>query len=106
MTRLDNSYTVFQHKSFIKIASKNLGPQLIKILHKKIELLAQDPYIPGLNTKQVTVSDQKLRALNVDAVFEFRINMSFRCVFYVREADKIMILVYCGNHEAVRKHLK
>lgn len=102
----DKSYSVQALPAIEKTIRKNLTPDLKRIFDKKVENLAADPSWPSLNTKPLHVSEQSLKQLGVDEVYEFRINMSYRCVFYLIHAEKLMILAYVGNHEQVARKYK
>lgn len=101
--RPDNSYSIATHEKFQKALGKNLPGNLRKIFNRKIEYLAANPRHPSLNTKPYLVSRAKLKELGVDEVWEFYINMSFRCVFYLIHGEKLMILAYVGDHDKVKK---
>lgn len=94
-------YTILESVDFEKVVKKNLTPQLIKILDRKIKYLAENPRHPSLNTKKLTVSQSTLTRVGADEVWEFRINMSFRCVYYVIHAKRQLILALAGNHQTV-----
>ncbi|HBL51658.1 MAG: hypothetical protein A2694_02950 [Candidatus Blackburnbacteria bacterium RIFCSPHIGHO2_01_FULL_40_17] len=98
----DSSYEIFIDKKLPKIIKRNLPQNLKKVLDRKLKYLATNPNHPSLNTKSYDVSKQTLGRLEVDAIFEFYINMSFRCVFYVRQKEKRLIIAFVGNHEAVK----
>ncbi|KKU43906.1 MAG: hypothetical protein UX60_C0014G0005 [Berkelbacteria bacterium GW2011_GWA2_46_7] len=104
--RPDSSYVVVIHKKFQKTLEKNLPTDLKKVFNRKLEYLAANPLHPSLNTKQYSVSRAKLRELEVDEVWEFYINMSFRCVFYLVHEEKLMILAYVGDHTEVKNRYK
>jgi mRNA-degrading endonuclease RelE of RelBE toxin-antitoxin system len=98
---LDSSYKVLADKRFNKFVRKKLPSNLKAALDKKIEFLSKNPFYNSLNTKKLQVSVQKLKELEVDEVYEFYINMGFRCVFYVVNTTKTIILAKVGNHEDV-----
>lgn len=102
----DGSYKVLVDKKFKKIIRKKLPSHLIKVLNKKIEYLRTNPKHPSLNTKALHVSESWCRQKGIDDVFEFRISMSFRCVFYVIHEQREIILVSVGNHEDIRNYTK
>lgn len=102
----DSSYSVVAHPKLQKSIRKNLPPDLKKIFDRKVNYLAENPEHPSLNTKQFNVSRVKLKELEVDEVWEFRINMSFRCIFYLDYANRLMILAYVGDHTEVRNRYK
>ncbi|MBD3365930.1 hypothetical protein GF360_01150 [candidate division WWE3 bacterium] len=99
---LDEAYTILVSRKFNKYVKKKLPRSLKKALDRKVKFLAQNPYHTSLNTKKLKVSRRRLRDLEVDHVYEFRINMGFRCVFYVRNKTKTIILARVGNHGDVR----
>ncbi len=99
--RLDNSYKVKVDPGFNKYVKKKLPKELKRALDQKIAFLAENPYHNSLNTECLSVSEKKLRELCVDQVYEFRVNMGFRCVFYVRHEQKIIILARVGNHDDI-----
>lgn len=104
--RFDEQYSVKATKDFDKIVRKKLTSQLKKALDQKIKLFSKQLNYPSLNTKKLNVSQRFLKSQNIDEVWEFRINMGFRCIFYVMENEKIIVLVFVGNHEDVKKFLK
>ncbi|MBP9702082.1 hypothetical protein KBD69_00195 [Candidatus Woesebacteria bacterium] len=99
---LDDAYRVLTDDKFNKWIKKNLPTQLKKVLDKKIAYLASNPQHPSLNTKKYGVSQQTLKQSQVDEIWEFRINMNFRCVYYVVHSEKTIILAFVGNHEDVK----
>jgi mRNA-degrading endonuclease RelE of RelBE toxin-antitoxin system len=104
--RFDEQYSVNATRDFDKIVRKKLTPQLKKALDQKIKLFSKKLNYPSLNTKKLNVSQRFLKSQNIDEVWEFRINMGFRCIFYVDENEKQIILVFVGNHEDIRKFTK
>lgn len=102
----DGSYRVFVEKRFEKVIKRNLPSHLVKALDRKIKYFKDNPKHPSLNTKSINVSDAWCKRMGVDEVFEFRVTMSFRCVFYVIHEGKEIILAFVGNHEDVKKHVK
>ncbi len=102
----DGSYSVVAHPKLQKFIKKNLPSDLKKIFDRKVNYLAENPEHPSLNTKQFNVSQAKLRELEVDEVWEFRINMGMRCIFYLDHAGKLMILAYVGDHNEVKNRYK
>ncbi len=99
---LDNKYKVLTHPDLQKSIDKNLPSNLRKVFDKKVKYLSSNIKHPSLNTKPYHVSEQKLKQLGVDKVFEFYINMSFRCMFYVQNDEKQIILTFVGNHKQVK----
>jgi mRNA-degrading endonuclease RelE of RelBE toxin-antitoxin system len=89
-----------------KIVRKNLPRDRKEVFDKKIKYLRENPNHPSLNTKQLGVSKKRLVELGVSRVYEFRINMGFRCIFYMDEKEKLIILVCVGNHEFVDRFCK
>lgn len=104
--RPDSSYTIVIHEKFQKTLKKNLPGYLRKIFDRKVKYLATNPQHPSLNTKQYTISQAKLKDLGVDEVWEFRINMSTRCIFYLDHTERLMILAYVGDHTEVKNRYK
>lgn len=102
----DGSYKILVHKKFEKIVTKKLPSYLVKVLNKKIEYLKSNPKHPSLNTKSLNVSEVWCRQRGIDDAFEFRITMSFRCVFYVLHERKEIILMFVGNHDDIAKYTK
>lgn len=102
MTWVEN-YKILTLEGFEKSLKKNLPLEVRKIFNRKLDYLSTNPDHPSLNTKQLTVGLQTLKKLEVDKVWEFRINTSFRCVFYTRSSDKSIILALAGNHDLVNK---
>lgn len=96
-------YDILIDQSLEKIIKKNLPANLSKVLTRKIKYLAENPNHPSLNTKQLNISQQKLKVLGADEVWEFRINMSFRCVCYLMHKDKKLIIAFAGNHDEIKK---
>lgn len=99
-----NEYEICIETDFLKILKKK--PEVKKLFDRKIVLLKENLFHGSLNTKPINVSQQKLRQIGADAVYQFRLNMSFRCVFYVDETKQRITLVYVGNHEQVKKFYK
>lgn len=99
----NNGYTILEAPEFVRAVRKNLPVELRKILYRKIEYLAQNPRHPSLNTKKLAVNKSTLNRIGADEVWEFRINMSFRCVYYVVHSKRRLILVLAGNHDIVTK---
>jgi len=99
---LDNTYEIYTEKKFQKTIKKNLPGQLRKVFNRKLNYFKNNLNHPSLNTKPYNVSSKKLKSLGVDEVYEFYINMSIRCVFYVIHEDKQIIIAYVGNHEQVK----
>lgn len=103
---MDSSYSIFTERRLDKYIRKNLPPEIKGLLDEKLKYFAQNPKHPSLNTKPYTVSKKKLKQLEVDAVYEFYIDLSYRCVFYVIFEEKQIILAFVGNHNQVKNHLK
>jgi len=99
-------YSIKATKDFDKLVKKRLSRDLKKALDEKIKLLSRQLNYPSLNTKKLNVSQSFLKARGINEVWEFRINMGFRCIFYVNENEKQIILVFVGNHEDIRKFAK
>lgn len=100
---LDKSYSILTDPKFNKYVKKNLPSQLKKILDRKIQYFIANPHHNGLNTKKYGVSDQTLKQCGVDEIWEFYIDMRFRCVFYVIHEQRTMIIAFVGNHEDVER---
>lgn len=100
-------YSVTLEPRLKKSLKKCLPSNLLKTFEKKIKYLAQNPFHPGLNTKQIRVSEETLRKLGVDEVWEFYINRKFRCIIYVVHVDNSLIISFVGKHDdVVRKYGK
>ncbi len=100
-------YTVKYEDRFEKWVQKNLPQQIKKALDKKLEYFSNNPNYPSLNTKPYTgVSQQTLKRLEADAIYEFRINMSYRCLIYVSHTKKELVLAYVGDHDEVRNFIR
>lgn len=104
--RFEEQYTIKATKDFDKIVRKKLSKEIKYALDQKIKLFSQQKNYPSLNTKKLSVSQNFLKSRCVDEVWEFRINMGFRCIFYVSESEKLIILVFVGNHEDIKKFVK
>ncbi|MFA6519155.1 MAG: hypothetical protein WCV93_05950 [Candidatus Shapirobacteria bacterium] len=102
----DSSYGVFFDKSFSRSFAKNIPKGLKKSFDQKLKLLSNDPKYPSLNIKKLNVSQKFLKVNQVDEVGEFRINLSYRCIFYLVHAEKQVILVFVGDHQEVKKFIK
>lgn len=102
----DSSYTILIHKDLEKSVKKDLPAHLKKVFERKLQYLRDNPRHPSLNTKQLTASNQRLRQLGIDEAWEFRINMGFRCIFYVIHERKEIIIFRVGDHEDVKRHMK
>ena len=99
---LDKSYAILYEKRFQRILN-DLPQDVMKAFDAKLEYFRNNPKHPSLNTKPLIVSDQKLRQLGVDQVYEFYINRKdYRCVFYVIHESKEIIIAYIGNHTQVK----
>lgn len=102
---LDKTYDIKVGGKFNKHIKKNLTPKHKKLLDKKLKFFSENPHHNSLNTKKYGVSKKTLKRLQVDDVYEFYINMSLRCIFYVVHDIKIIILAFVGNHdECERKY--
>ena len=99
-------YTILVHKKFAKVIDKKLPAQLKKVLNRKLNYLKDNPRHPSLNTKALNVAESWCHQRGIDEVFEFRINMGFRCVFYVSHARREIILAFVGNHDDIKKHVQ
>lgn len=86
-----------------KAIKKNLPSELKKVLDSKIKYLSENFCHPSLNTKQLNLSQRKLKQLGVSEVWEFRINMSYRCVYYLLHTERMLVVAFVGNHEKVKK---
>lgn len=99
---LGEPYSVVTDPKFNKWIKKNLPSQLKKVLDQKIKYLASNLQHPSLNNKKYGVNQQTLKQYGADEIWEFRINMGFRCVYYVVHADQQIILAFVGDHDEVR----
>lgn len=95
-------YTIHIDRDLDK-ALKKLPQPLKTAFNKKIKFLSQDCKHPSLNFKPYAVSEGKKKELGVDDIYEFYINKSFRCLVYVLDTDKELILFYIGTHEQVKR---
>jgi len=83
---------------------KTLPQDVLKALDSKLKFFSTDAYYPSLNTKCLRVSGKTLKDLEVDSVWEFYVNRKeYRCIFYVRENEKLIILADIGNHDQIRR---
>jgi len=103
--RFEQEYTLQATKSFDK-SVKKLPKNLKEALDQKLKLFAQQKNYNSLNTKKLVVRQQFLNKNSIDEVWEFRLNSSLRCIFYVNEKEKLIILVFVGKHEEVQKLIK
>lgn len=102
---LDSSYTIYIEKRFDKCL-KSLPEDVREVFDSKMEYFRKNPSHPSLNTKMYSVSAKKLRELGVDQVYEFYINRKdYRCIFYVIQESKEIIIAYVGNHTQVKNKL-
>ena len=102
---LDSSYSIYIEKRFER-SLRNLPPNIKKVFDEKMEYFRNNPSHPSLNTKQYSVSKNKLKELGVDQVYEFYINRKdYRCIFYVTHEIKEIIIAYVGNHTQVKNKL-
>lgn len=102
----DDSYEIKTTVDLNKIIKKNLPTHLKKVLDRKLEFLADNPNHPSLHCKPYNVSDSFKNKLGVDEVYEFYINMSFRCVIYIFHKKKQIVVAYVGDHNELKKRLK
>ena len=103
---LDNSYKIFIDSKFEK-SLRGLPKNVIDVFNEKMEYFRHNPSHPSLNTKQCSVSKSKLKELGVDQVYEFYINRKdYRCLFYVTNETKEIIIACIANHTQVRNKLK
>lgn len=98
----DKTYKILTDKKFNKILRKKLAPQLKKVFDKKLAYLIENPEHPSLNTKRYSASSKVLSQLGVDEIYEFYINMSYRCVIYIKRDLKELIIAYVGTHENLK----
>lgn len=98
----DRSYEILVVEKFPKILKKNLPTNLRKIFDRKLEYLRTNLHHPSLNTKLYNASSKILRELGVDEIYEFYINKSIRCIFYVVNDSKQIWIAYVGKHEQVK----
>lgn len=93
-----NGYKVVLKKQLKKQIKRALPPNLLNTFERKLKYLANNPFHPGLNTKQIRVSEKKCKDLGVDEVWEFYINMRLRCIIYVVHSEESLIIAYVGDH--------
>lgn len=98
----DKSYKILIDKKFNKILRKKFTPQLKKAFDKKLAYLIDNPEHPSLNTKRYSANSKILSQLRVDEIYEFYINMSYRCVIYLRHTSKELIIAFVGSHEDLK----
>ena len=73
---------------------QGLTPQEKKQLRKKLELLAENPSYPSLQTKRIQGTDK---------LFECSVNMDIRIIWYY-EGDTMIIIVDVGHHDILRQY--
>ena len=71
---------------------KDLTAQEKKQLKNKLELLAENPSHPSLQTKRIQ---------GITDLFECSVNMDIRIIWYY-EGDKMIILVDVGHHDILK----
>lgn len=100
-------YKIFYRNKKIEEAIKSgLSVKFKEIYDKKLDYLANNPNHPSLNTKSLSISKKRLKELRASAVYEFRINMSYRCVFYMDQVNKRIIIACVGNHNEIQRYCK
>lgn len=106
---LNDGYSVFVTEDFWKEANKKLPKQYHSILKRKLEYFKENRYHPSLNTKPYGCSSKRKEVLKkegVTGIYEFYINRKeYRCVFYVLDDIKQIIVVYIGNHKQLENKL-
>ena len=104
---LDPSYRICYEKKFEKWVKKNFPQKLKGVLDEKLRYFSENPNHPSLNTKPYTgVSRRVLKQLEIDAVFEFYVNMDYRIILYISHVDKTIIIAFIGTHDEVRRYIK
>ncbi len=98
-------YKILLDKDLDKYIRKNLSPDLKKAFDKKLKFLKEDCRYPSLNFKPYNISDKAKNQLGVSDIYEFYINMSFRCLVYVLDDKQELILFFIGNHEEVKRKI-
>ena len=68
---------------------KRLSPIHQKMVFKKVQMLADNPFHPSLRTKKVQ---------GIEALFECSVNMDIRILWMYREG-KIILLLDVGHHD-------
>lgn len=105
-----STYKIFISPELEKALDKRLPEQLHKTFEKKLDFFRQDRYYPSLNTKKLNVNQQILNQLRVDHVYEFKINDSYRCIFYVidpKNENEGKIIIYdVGDHDYIIRKFK
>ena len=100
-------YEVLIHKDLKKCIDKRKAPfnndYILKAFQKKVEYLRTDCSHPSLNFKPYTVSEAIKRRKGVDDIYEFYVNKSIRCLVYILEEQKELILYYVGNHNDIKQ---
>lgn len=104
---LEPGYNIYTERKFEKWVRKNLPQKYKKLLDEKLKYFEENPNHPSLNTKPYTgVSQKTLAQLDIEAVFEFYINMDYRVVLYVNHSKKEIILAFVGDHDEVKKFIR
>lgn len=104
---LDPGYEIYAERKFDKWIKKNLPTKYKSLLDQKLAYFRDNPNHPSLNTKPyIGVSQRTLKQLEIEAIFEFYINMDYRVVLYVSHERREIILAFVGDHEEVKKFIK
>lgn len=104
MNSINDTYSIHTDKHLLHQLRKNR--ELKRLLDNKMHLLQLNLFHASLDTKLIVVSQQKLNKLGVDAVYQFRLNTGFRCIFYAIHKTREIILIFVGNHDQVKKFYK
>ncbi len=99
-------YKVLIHKDLQKCIAKKKAPfndqYILKAFRKKVEYLREDCSHPSLNFKPYKVSERVKRKYGVDSIYEFYVNRSIRCLVYVLDDRKELVLYHVGNHKETK----
>ena len=63
-------------------------------LKSKLSIFADDPFHPSLRTKRIQ---------GTDALFEFRVNMDIRVIWFF-DGEDVVILLDVGHHDILREY--
>lgn len=110
MVHAKGYYKVLIHKDLQKCIDKRKPPFnipfLLKAFETKVEYLREDCSHPSLNFKPYKVSDKTKKQIGVTDIYEFYINMSIRCLVYVLDNERELILYNVGNHKETKQKAK
>ena len=72
---------------------KTLTSQEQKLVHKKLDLLAENPLHPSLRVKRIQ---------NSDGLFECSVNMDIRVIWYL-EGAILIVALDVGHHDILKQ---